>query len=60
MRGTDYEKKKVIFPFIEVLNSDKSLPALLKKLRAIFRENRKSHDTRGKNEFFFLSPKHPF
>ena len=32
MRGTDYEKKKVIFPFIEVLNSDKSLPALLKKL----------------------------
>ena len=31
-----------------------------KLLRAIFRENRKSHDTREKNEFFFLSPKHPF
>ena len=29
-------------------------------LRAIFRENRKSHDTREKNEFFSLSPKHPF
>ena len=29
-------------------------------LRAIFRENRKSQDTRQKIEFFFLLPKHPF
>ena len=29
-------------------------------LRAIFRENRKSQDTREKIEFFFLLPKHPF
>ena len=29
-------------------------------LRAIFRENRKSHDTRGKNEFFSSRQNIPF
>ena len=29
-------------------------------LRAIIWENRESHDTRQKIEFFFILPKHPF
>ena len=29
-------------------------------LRAIICENRESHDTRQKIEFFFILPKHPF
>ena len=43
-----------------VTHSNSQLRNRLKYLRAIFRENRKSQDTRKKIEFFFLLPKHPF